>query len=83
DQRVAGAAGIPTILSLDDGGKFLPNVTDVAGQLWMDANTPLVRLIRENGRLIRLQSYEHSYPHCRRCRNPLLSRAVPPRLVRV
>ncbi len=29
DQRVAGAAGIPTILSLDDGGRFLPNVTDV------------------------------------------------------
>jgi isoleucyl-tRNA synthetase len=83
DQRVAGAAGIPTILSLDDGGKFLPNVTDVAGQLWMDANTPLVRLIRENGRLIRLQSYEHSYPHCWRCRNPLIYKAVSSWFIRV
>ncbi|WP_029260166.1 MULTISPECIES: isoleucine--tRNA ligase [unclassified Microbacterium] len=83
DQRVAGAAGIPTILSLDDGGKFLPNVTDVAGQLWMDANTPLVRLVRENGRLIRLQSYEHSYPHCWRCRNPLIYKAVSSWFIRV
>ncbi|WP_349884420.1 isoleucine--tRNA ligase [Microbacterium sp. WHRI 7836] len=83
DQRVAGAAGIPTILSLDDGGKFLPNITDVAGQLWMDANTPLVRLIRENGRLIRLQSYEHSYPHCWRCRNPLIYKAVSSWFIRV
>ncbi|MFK3678875.1 isoleucine--tRNA ligase [Microbacterium sp. NPDC090218] len=83
DQRVAGAAGIPTILSLDDGGKFLPNVTDVAGQLWMDANTPLVRLIRENGRLVRLQSYEHSYPHCWRCRNPLIYKAVSSWFIRV
>ncbi|MFF1541841.1 isoleucine--tRNA ligase [Microbacterium sp. NPDC058269] len=83
DQRVAGAAGIPTILSLDDGGRFLPNVTDVAGQLWMDANTPLVRLIRENGRLIRLQSYEHSYPHCWRCRNPLIYKAVSSWFIRV
>jgi isoleucyl-tRNA synthetase len=83
DQRVAGAAGIPTILSLDDGGKFLPNVTDVAGQLWMDANTPLVRLIRDNGRLIRLQSYEHSYPHCWRCRNPLIYKAVSSWFIRV
>ncbi|KDA06264.1 isoleucine--tRNA ligase [Microbacterium sp. CH12i] len=83
DQRVAGAAGIPTILSLDDGGRFLPNVTDVAGELWMDANTPLVRLIRESGRLVRLQSYEHSYPHCWRCRNPLIYKAVSSWFIRV
>ncbi|WP_270409011.1 isoleucine--tRNA ligase [Microbacterium maritypicum] len=83
DQRVAGAAGIPTILSLDDGGRFLPNVTDVAGDLWMEANTPLVRLIRDNGRLIRLQSYEHSYPHCWRCRNPLIYKAVSSWFIRV
>ncbi|MFS0893986.1 isoleucine--tRNA ligase [Microbacterium sp. 179-I 3D3 NHS] len=83
DQRVAGAAGIPTILSLDDGGRFLPNVTDVAGQLWMDANSSIVRLMRDNGRLVRLQSYEHSYPHCWRCRNPLIYKAVSSWFIRV
>ncbi|GAB6858261.1 isoleucine--tRNA ligase [Microbacterium xylanilyticum] len=83
DQRVAGAAGIPTILSLDEGGRFLPQVTDVAGELWMDANTPLVRLLRGNGRLLRLQSYLHSYPHCWRCRNPLIYKAVSSWFVRV
>ncbi|UYO95816.1 isoleucine--tRNA ligase [Microbacterium sp. M28] len=83
DQRVTNAAGIPTILSLDDGGRFLPNVTDVAGQLWMDANTPLVRLLRESGKLLRLQSYEHSYPHCWRCRNPLIYKAVSSWFIRV
>ena len=83
DQRVAGAAGIPTILSLDEGGRFLPTVADVAGELWMDANTPLVRLLRANGRLLRLQSYLHSYPHCWRCRNPLIYKAVSSWFVRV
>ncbi|MDR6868405.1 isoleucyl-tRNA synthetase [Microbacterium resistens] len=83
DQRVAGAAGIPTILSLDDGGRFLPQVSDVAGELWMDANTPLVRLVRSAGRLLRLQSYEHSYPHCWRCRNPLIYKAVSSWFIRV
>src|SRR6185312_6959735 len=34
DQRVTGAHGIPVVLSLDDGGRFLPQVADVAGQLW-------------------------------------------------
>ncbi|MFB7252331.1 isoleucine--tRNA ligase [Microbacterium sp. NPDC056234] len=83
DQRITNLAGIPTILSLDEGGRFLPNVTDVAGQLWMDANTPLVRLLRESGKLLRLQSYEHSYPHCWRCRNPLIYKAVSSWFIRV
>jgi len=83
DQRVTEAAGIPLIMSLDDGGKFLPQVTDVAGQLWMDANRPLIRLLRAEGRLLREASYEHSYPHCWRCRNPLIYKAVSSWFVRV
>ncbi|TQK19705.1 isoleucyl-tRNA synthetase [Microbacterium sp. SLBN-154] len=83
DQRVADAVGIPTILSLDEGGRFLPHVTDVAGQLWMEANRPLIRLLRDAGRLLREASYEHSYPHCWRCRNPLIYKAVSSWFVRV
>lgn len=83
DKRLNDAAGIPTIVSLGDDGRFLDMVPDVAGELWMDANTPLVRLLRQNGRLLRLQSYEHSYPHCWRCRNPLIYKAVSSWFVRV
>ncbi|SFI29867.1 MULTISPECIES: isoleucine--tRNA ligase [Microbacterium] len=83
DQRITEAAGIPLIMSLDDSGKFLPQVTDVAGQLWMDANRPLIRLIKAEGRLLREASYEHSYPHCWRCRNPLIYKAVSSWFVRV
>jgi isoleucyl-tRNA synthetase len=83
DQRVTEAAGIPLIMSLDDGGRFLPQVTDVAGELWMDANRPLIRLLRDRGRLLREASYEHSYPHCWRCRNPLIYKAVSSWFVRV
>jgi isoleucyl-tRNA synthetase len=69
DQRVTEAAGIPLIMSLDDGGRFLPQVTDVAGELWMDANRRS-SVCCGRGRLLREASYEHSYPHCWRCRNP-------------
>ena len=44
---------------------------------------PLVRLLRQDGRLLRLASYEHSYPHCWRCRNPLIYKAVSSWFVRV
>ncbi|WP_130178835.1 isoleucine--tRNA ligase [Cryobacterium sp. SO1] len=83
DQMVCQAYGIPVILSLDDGGKFLPEVTEVAGQLWSDANKPLTQLIKSQGRLLRQASYEHSYPHCWRCRNPLIYKAVSSWFVRV
>ncbi|PXA67802.1 isoleucine--tRNA ligase [Cryobacterium arcticum] len=83
DQTVCQAYGIPVILSLDDGGKFLPEVAEVAGQLWSDANKPLTQLIKGQGRLLRQASYEHSYPHCWRCRNPLIYKAVSSWFVRV
>ncbi|GAB2516640.1 isoleucine--tRNA ligase [Paramicrobacterium agarici] len=83
DQRVCEAAGIPVVLSLDDSGRFLSSVTDVAGELWSDANKTLIRLLRENGRVLRQSSYVHSYPHCWRCRNPLIYKAVSSWFVRV
>ncbi len=83
DMRITSAAGMPTIVSLDDGGRFVNAVTDVAGELWFEANRPLIRLLRESGRLLREQSYEHSYPHCWRCRNPLIYKAVSSWFVRV
>ncbi|QTX04683.1 isoleucine--tRNA ligase [Agromyces archimandritae] len=83
DQRACEAAGIPVVLSLDDGGHFLPEVTDVAGMLWSDANKPLTQLLKSEGRLLRQASYEHSYPHCWRCRNPLIYKAVSSWFVRV
>ncbi len=83
DQKLSDAAGIPTIISLDDGGLFLPNVPDFAGQLWSDANKPITKALRDNQRLLRQASYEHSYPHCWRCRNPLIYKAVSSWFVRV
>ncbi|MGO4535465.1 isoleucine--tRNA ligase [Leifsonia sp. 2MCAF36] len=83
DQRVTEKAGIPVIISVDDGGRFLPDVPDVVGLQVFDANKPLTRLLKENGRLLRQASYEHSYPHCWRCRNPLIYKAVSSWFVRV
>ena len=83
DQIVCAAAGIPVIISVDDGGKFLPNIEGVAGLQVFDANKPLTQQLRAEGRLVRVASYEHSYPHCWRCRNPLIYKAVSSWFVRV
>jgi len=83
DQKVCEAAGIPVIVSVDDGGKFLPEVSDVAGLQVFDANKPLTQLLKAQGRLLRQASYDHSYPHCWRCKQPLIYKAVSSWFVRV
>jgi isoleucyl-tRNA synthetase len=83
DQVVCAAAGIPVIISVDEGGRFLANIEGVAGLQVFDANKPLTLQLRAAGRLLRVASYEHSYPHCWRCRNPLIYKAVSSWFVRV
>jgi isoleucyl-tRNA synthetase len=83
DQITCAKADIPVILSLDEGGRFLPSVPDVAGMRWFEANKSLIQSLRAENRLLRMASYEHPYPHCWRCRNPLIYKAVSSWFVRV
>ena len=83
DQISCAAAGIPVVLSVDSGGRFLPIIEPVAGLQVFDANKPLTQQLRAEGRLLKVASYEHSYPHCWRCRNPLIYKAVSSWFIRV
>jgi isoleucyl-tRNA synthetase len=83
DQVTCAAAGIPVILSVDDAGRFLPEVAEVAGLQVFEANPVLIQKLRADERLLQVKSYEHSYPHCWRCRNPLIYKAVSSWFVRV
>jgi len=83
DSEACAAADIPTVLSVDDGGRFLPFVTDFAGEQVFEANRPISQRLKADGRVLRQASYVHSYPHCWRCRNPLIYKAVSSWFVRV
>ena len=76
DQRVCAAAGIPTYVSINERGEFNSLITDFEGQHVFEANKPISQLLKGNGRVIRQASYEHPYPHCYRCKNPLIYKAV-------
>jgi isoleucyl-tRNA synthetase len=83
DQETCEAVGIPTVLSVDEGGKFTSLVPDFEGQQVFEANKPITQRLRADGRLLRQASYVHSYPHCWRCRNPLIYKAVSSWFVKV
>ncbi|MEY4450928.1 MAG: hypothetical protein RLZZ380_49 [Actinomycetota bacterium] len=76
DQRVCEAAGIPVLISVNERGEFVSVVSDFAGKHAFDANKDIILWLKENGRLFKQASYDHPYPHCYRCKNPLIYKAV-------
>ncbi|MEN9713533.1 MAG: hypothetical protein RLZZ164_197 [Actinomycetota bacterium] len=76
DQNVCNAAGIPTYVSVNERAEFNALITDFEGMHVFDANKPITQRLKADGRLLRQASYEHPYPHCYRCKNPLIYKAV-------
>ncbi|TAP27452.1 isoleucine--tRNA ligase [Arthrobacter sp. S41] len=81
DQKVCEENGIPVIISVDEGAKFLSvfaggPLADIVGVQVFDANKTITNVLKDEAKLIKQASYEHSYPHCWRCRTPLIYRAI-------
>ena len=58
-------------------GRFLPPTPLFAGELVFDANAHVIKVLIENGRLLKDEPYHHSYPHCWRHKTPVIFRATP------
>jgi isoleucyl-tRNA synthetase len=76
DQNVCNAAGIPTIVTVDDHTRFTSLVPPYAGEQVFDVNKPVIRELKDRGVVLRQDTYNHSYPHCWRCDTPLVYKAV-------
>ncbi len=76
DQLLCSAAGIPTYVSINERGQFNSVIAPYEGQHVFEANKPITQDLKTAGRLFRQASYDHSYPHCYRCKNPLIYKAV-------
>ncbi|MBV9662047.1 MAG: isoleucine--tRNA ligase, partial [Acidimicrobiales bacterium] len=83
DQIVAAEAGIPVVCPVDDRTRFTSEVPDFEGLQVFEANQPVIRALRQAGRLVRSDSYVHAYPHCWRTDTPLVYRAVSSWFVKV
>jgi isoleucyl-tRNA synthetase len=64
--------GLPVLQAVDDRGAFLADLPIVGGRFVKDADGDLVRVLKERGQVFRSSREMHSYPHCWRCRSPLL-----------
>ncbi len=89
DKVITDREGIELTVAVAKDGRFTFPVTDYVGMHVFDANLPIIEHLRnattgqgETGSvvpgtvLLRRETYEHSYPHCWRCRQPLIYMAV-------
>ena len=92
DKVVTDAADIDPVVPVGPDGRFTAPVADYEGMLVFDANLAIIDHLkaRTEGRtqagsagsttagtvLLRRETYDHSYPHCWRCRKPLIYMAV-------
>ena len=76
DQNVCLEAGIATVCPMDSHGCYTSEVTPWAGQHVFEANPAVIKHLKQVGVVVRHDSYDHSYPHCWRCAEPLVYRAI-------
>jgi len=89
DKIVTDAAGIEPVIPVGADGRFTHPVSDYEGVHVFDANALIIEHLRAATRgegdtgsvtpgtvLLRRETYDHSYPHCWRCREPLIYMAV-------
>ncbi|MFC3893362.1 isoleucine--tRNA ligase [Lentzea rhizosphaerae] len=76
DKVVTDAAGIEVVVPVGPDGKFTAEAGPYAGVHVFEANKQIIRDLREAGLLLRHETYDHPYPHCWRCNNPLIQRAL-------
>lgn len=68
--------GLEIYSPMDDAGVFRKEVEFFAGLNVWDANPKVIEKLKELGNLLASQKITHSYPHCWRCKKPVIFRAT-------
>ncbi len=76
DYWACRSAKIDTLCPVDERGEYSPEVTDYAGRNVLECNSDIMRQLKAEGKLLDQRTIEHNYPHCWRCRQPLIYKAM-------
>ncbi|MBI5885776.1 MAG: isoleucine--tRNA ligase [Deltaproteobacteria bacterium] len=68
--------GLDIYNPVDDSGKFTDAVPEFKGEFVFKANAGVIELLKAKGALLLKEDIRHSYPHCWRCKSPIIFRAT-------
>ncbi len=69
-------------MPVDEYGCFTDEVPDYQGMKVMESNKPITEHLKANQKIVKTESLVHSYPHCRRCKTPLIYKAMSSRFIK-
>jgi isoleucyl-tRNA synthetase len=72
DREVGMAENLPALNPVNAAARFDESVPPYAGQFVKEADPRIIDDLRAAGRLVKVEEYTHSYPHCWRCGTPLI-----------
>lgn len=74
DFELGTKVGLPKVHTVDEGGHFLQNMDFLSGRFVKDEEVAIdiIKDLAHRGLLFKKEKYEHSYPHCWRCKTPLI-----------
>ena len=83
DYELLKGTEVPTVCPVDAEGRFIDPVEDYKGLFVKDADPKIMKDLEAQGKIVKRESYLHSYPHCWRCSSPLIYRAITSWFVRI
>jgi isoleucyl-tRNA synthetase len=76
DYELALKEGLEIYNPVDNHGRYLSTLEFFGGQFVFDANQSVIDKLTEVGALLQTSKISHSYPHCWRCKKPIIFRAT-------
>ena len=68
--------GLDIYAPVDNKGRFTKETGEFSGQHVFKANKAIIELLKAKGALMAEEKISHSYPHCWRCKSPVIFRAT-------
>lgn len=67
---------LPVLTPVDDYGRFTEEAEEFKGQVVFEADEKIIELLKRKNTLFHQEEITHTYPHCWRCKNPIVFRAT-------
>jgi isoleucyl-tRNA synthetase len=76
DYWTAKANNIPLVCPVDEKGNYTAEITDFVGRNVLEVNKDVLAKLKAEGQVVDSGSVTHNYPHCWRCKRPLVYKAM-------
>ena len=77
DFQTGKRENLPILSPVDAAGRFMPSVPRYEGKKVLDANPEIIEDLQAAGALLHVdRKFRHEYPHCWRCKRPVIFRAT-------